>query len=52
MRAKAVQRFFDDYVSQLEGRIREGDGFGFYKQLKGMDVEGTRTFHLQYIKDE
>ena len=24
-RAEAVQRFFEDYVSQLEGRIQEGD---------------------------
>ena len=38
-RAEAVQRFFEDYVSQLEGRIRHGDQFGFYKHLKGMDVE-------------
>ena len=51
-RAEAVQRFFEDYVSQLEGRIREGDHFGFYKHLKKMDVEGKRTFNSQYIKDE
>ena len=51
-RAEAVQRFFEDYVSQLEGRIREGDQFGFYKHLKGMDVERKRTFNSQYIQDE
>ena len=34
----------------LEGRVREGDQFGFYKHLKGMDVEGKRTSHSQYIK--
>ena len=51
-RAEAVQRFFEDYVSQLEGRIREGDQFGFYKHLKGMDAEGKRTFDSQYIKHE
>ena len=49
-RAEAVQRFFEGYVSQLEGCIREGDQFGFYKHLKGMDVEGKRTFNSQYIK--
>ena len=49
-RAEAVQRFFD--VSQLEGRIREGDQFGFCKHLKGMDVEEKRTFNTQYIEDE
>ena len=51
-RAEAVQRFFEDFVSQLEGRMREGDRFGFYKHLKEMDVEGKRTFKSQYIKDE
>ena len=51
-RGEAVQKFFEDYVSQLEGRIREGDLFGFNKHLKGMDVEGKRTSTSQYIKDE
>ena len=51
-RAEAVQRFFDDYVSQLEERIREGDQFGFYNHLNGMDVEGKRTLNSQYIKNE
>ena len=51
--ADAVQRFFEDYVIQLEGRIREGDQFGFYKHLKkGMDVEGKRVFNSQYVKSE
>ena len=47
-RAEAVQRFFEDYVSQLEGRIREGDQFGFYWEGCGRE----RTFHSQYIKYE
>ena len=51
-RAEALQRFFEDYVSHLEGRIREGDEFGFYKHLKGMDVEGKRTFNSQHIQYE
>ena len=51
-RAEAVQRFFEDYVGHLEGRIREGDQFGFYKYLKGMNVEGKRTFNSQYNKDK
>ena len=37
-RAEAIQRLFEDYVSQLEGRVQEGDQFDFYKHLKGMDV--------------
>ena len=51
-RAEAVQRFFEDYVSQLEGRIREGDQFDCYKHLKGVNMEGKRTFNSRYIKDE
>ena len=51
-RAGGVQRFFKEYVSQLEGCIREGDQFGFYKHLKGIDVEGKRTFNSLYIRDE
>ena len=51
-RADGVQRFFEEYVSQLEGRIREGDQFGLYKHLKGMDVEGKMVFNSQYIRDE
>ena len=42
-RAEGLQRFFEECVSQLEVRIREGDQFGFYKHLKEMDVEGKRT---------
>ena len=51
-RAEAGQRFFEDYVSRPERRIREGGLLGFYKHLKGMDVEGRRTFNSQNIKDE
>ena len=52
VRSEGVQRFFEENVSQLEGRIREGDQFGFYKNLKGMDEEGKRTFNSKYIRDE
>ena len=45
-RMEAAERFFEDYVSQIEGCNREGDQFGFYKHQKGMDVEGKRTFNL------
>ena len=51
-RAETLERFFEDYVSHLEGRIREDDQFGFYKHLKGMGVDGKRAFNSQYIKDE
>ena len=51
-RAETVQRFFEDYVSQLEGRIREDDQFGFYKHIKGMDVEEKRALNSRYIKNE
>ena len=51
-RAEGVRRFFEEYVSQLEKRIREADQFGFYNHLKEMDVEGKLTFNSQYIWDE
>ena len=51
-RAEAVQRFFKYYVSQLDGHSREGNQFGFYKHLKGVDVKAKRTCGSQYIKDE
>ena len=43
--SEGVQRFYEKYVSQVEGRIRKGDQFGFYKHLDGMDVEGKRTYN-------
>ena len=49
-REEAVRRFFIDYVSQLKRRIREGDQSSFYKHLKGMDVEGKRTFNSHSSK--
>ena len=51
-RAEAVERFFEDYVSQLEGPIREGDQFGFYKHRKEMDMERKRALNSQYIMNE
>ena len=51
-RAEGAQRFFEECVSQLEGRFRGGDHFGFYKHLKGMDVQGKRAFSSQYIREK
>ena len=51
-RAEAVQTFFKNYVSQLEGRIRDGYRFGFHKHLQRMHVEGKRTFNSQNVEDE
>ena len=42
-----MRRFFEAYVSQLDGRIGEDDQFGFCKHLNGMDMEGKRTFRSQ-----
>ena len=39
-------------MSKLEKRSREGDQAGFYKQMKGLDVEGKRSFASQSIQDE
>lgn len=43
-RAEGVQRLFEDCISRLAGRIRGSDQFGFYKHIKGMDMEGKGTF--------
>ena len=52
LRAGAVDSFFEGFVSQLEKKSREGDQAGFYKHMKGLDVEGKRAFTSQNIKDE
>ena len=51
-RTDGVQKFFKVYISQLKRRIQEGDQFGFYERLAGMNVEGKRTSNSQYIRDE
>ena len=51
-RAKVVQRFFEDYISQLKERIGEGDQFIFYKHVKGVDVQRKSTLNSQYVKYE
>lgn len=42
--AEGLRRSFELPFSQLEGRNREGDQFGFYEHLKGVGMEGERTF--------
>ena len=52
VRGRKLFRGSSKITLQLDGRIREGAQFGFYTHLKGMYVEGKRTFNSQYIKDE
>ena len=52
VRFDGVQRLFEEFVGQLEVRIKEGDQAGFYKHLKEMDLEGRRSCSVIYIKDE
>ena len=52
VRFEAVQWLFEKFVSQLRVRIKDGDQAGFYKHLKGMDLEVRRSCSVQYIKDE
>ena len=51
MKFEAVQRFFEEFVSQLEVCITDGNQAGFYKHLKG-NLEGRGLCSVQYIKDE
>ena len=50
-RAEAFQRLLY-FVSQLEGRIREGDQFWLLPTPQEMDVESIRTFTSQYLKNK
>ena len=52
VRFDGVQRLFEEFVGQLEVRIKEGDQAGFYKHLKGTDLEGRRSCSVQNIKEE
>ena len=52
VRFEAVQILFEEFVSQLEVRIKDGDQTSFYKHLNGMDLEGRRSCSVQYMKDE
>ena len=49
MRIEAGQRFFHEFVSQREVRIKDSDQFGFNKHLKQMDFEKKSCCHN--IKD-
>ena len=53
VRTHAVERFFETYVSRLEEHIAEGDQRGFYRHLKGIDVEEKKpcSSQQQYIRD-
>ena len=49
-RIEAVQRFFEEFVSQLEVRIKDGDQAGFYKHLKGMEGRDRAAFSTSRMK--
>ena len=51
VRFEAVQRFFQEFVNQLDIRIKDGDQAGFNNHLKRTDLEGRRSCSVQYIKD-
>ena len=52
LRQEGVQRFFDAHARGLEKRVREGDSMGFYSHLKGVNLETSRKFNSQFIRDE
>ena len=47
-----VQRFLDAHARGLERWIREVDSMGFYTHLKGVNLEISRKYSLQFIRDE
>ena len=52
LQREAVQRFFEAHAQGLERRIQEGDSMGFYAHLKGANLETSRKFSSQFIRDE
>ena len=52
LQQEGVQRFFDAHARCLEKRVREGDSMGFYAHLKGVNLETSRKFGSQFIRDE
>ena len=40
-------QMFEEFFSQLGVRIKDGDQAGFYKHLKGIDLEGGRSCCVQ-----
>ena len=50
-RIAAVSSFLEEHAARLERERREGDHAGFYKHVKGLDVEGSRPLTSQTIKD-
>ena len=52
LQREAVRMCFDVHARGLERRIREGDSMGFYAHLKGANLETSRTFCSQFIRDE
>ena len=47
-----VHRVFDAHARGLERRIREGDSMDLYAHLKGANLEISRKFSSQFIRDE
>ena len=39
-------------TANSKGVSKKANQFGFYKHLKGMDVEGKMSFNSHYIRDE
>ena len=52
LQREGVQRSFDAHARGLERRIREGNSMGFYAHLKGANLETSRKFSSQFIRDE
>ena len=51
-RTKAVTRFFERHVQEMEEQIRRRDQRGFFQHLKSMEVEETRKVESRCIRDE
>ena len=52
MRNRAVVRFFERHVVELEKQLRMGDQHGFFQNIKMVQLEETKKVEPQYVRDE
>ena len=52
LQREGVHRVFDAHARGIKRRIREGDSMGFYVHLKWANLETSRKFSSQFIRDE
>ena len=52
VRSAAVVRFFERHVVELEKQLRVGDQYGFFQNIKSVQLEETKKVEFQCVRDE